>query len=132
MIAAIWAEVLGVDRVGVHDDFFRLGGHSLLATRVVARLRRELGVELPLRSLFQTPTVAGLAATIQVMRESAESRRTAASRPRRSAAGAPDGELGEEVAAGAGSPAPARPRLVPLARDASRQRRSALDRPGEP
>ncbi|MCP4573218.1 MAG: amino acid adenylation domain-containing protein, partial [bacterium] len=64
----IWSRVLGVDgegsRIGIHDDFFELGGHSLLATRVLARLRHELGVELPLRALFEHPTIAALAARI--------------------------------------------------------------------
>jgi acyl transferase domain-containing protein len=64
IIAAVWQEVLGVDRVSVHDDFFQLGGHSLLATQIIARLRKALQVELPLRSLFETPTVAGLAVRI--------------------------------------------------------------------
>ncbi len=70
-MAAIWAEVLGVPRVGLHDDFFRLGGHSLLATRVVARLRRDFGVDLPLRSLFQEPTVARLLAAVLAIRSAA-------------------------------------------------------------
>jgi len=59
-MAAVWTEVLGVPRVGLHDDFFRLGGHSLLATRIVARVRRDFEVQLPLRALFQSPTVARL------------------------------------------------------------------------
>jgi len=65
LVAAIWAEVLGRDRVGAFDDFFDLGGHSLLATRVTARLRAEAEVELPLRVLFDTPTVAGVAAVVE-------------------------------------------------------------------
>ena len=63
-IAAVWAEVLGVERVGVNDNFFDLGGHSLLATQVVARLRREFNITLPLRSLFESPDVAGLALAV--------------------------------------------------------------------
>jgi amino acid adenylation domain-containing protein len=63
-IAGLWAEVMGVERVGIHDDFFALGGHSLLATRILARLGDDFGVEIPLADLFEAPTVAGLAAAL--------------------------------------------------------------------
>src|SRR5262249_36519292 len=61
VLAEIWADVLGVARIGVHDDFFELGGHSLLATRVQHRMRELLQVELPVRSFFESTTVAELA-----------------------------------------------------------------------
>ena len=67
VLAAIWAEVLDVDRVGADEDFFELGGHSLLASRVFARLRRTFGVELPLATLFAHPTVAGLARAVEAV-----------------------------------------------------------------
>ena len=63
-IAAIWEEVLGLAPVGRHDNFFELGGHSLLATRVFTRLRATFRVELPLRTLFETATLASLIETI--------------------------------------------------------------------
>ncbi|RPH65347.1 MAG: amino acid adenylation domain-containing protein, partial [Burkholderiales bacterium] len=63
-LVAIWTEVLGRERVGIHHDFFELGGHSLMATQAMARTRRALGLDLPLRMLFEAPTVAELAARI--------------------------------------------------------------------
>src|SRR5262249_47600790 len=60
-LAAIWAELLGLERIGIHDSFFEIGGHSLLATRLILRVRDTFQVDLPLRYLFETPTVAGLA-----------------------------------------------------------------------
>jgi amino acid adenylation domain-containing protein len=68
LLASIWCEVLGLDRVGINSDFFALGGHSLLATRLVARVRDTFQVELPLRVLFESPNIAALAESIEALR----------------------------------------------------------------
>ena len=66
VLAGIWAELLGLERVGATDSFFDLGGHSLLATQVMSRLRRAVGVEMPLRDLFEAPVLADLATRVEV------------------------------------------------------------------
>jgi amino acid adenylation domain-containing protein len=63
-VAAIWQEVLGIKQVGVYDNFFALGGHSLLATQVIARLRSQLGLDISLKSLFETSQLGEFASTI--------------------------------------------------------------------
>jgi acyl carrier protein len=69
ILAEIWAEVLKLDKVSIHDNFFDLGGHSLLATRVLARLGKILNGEIPLRFLFEAPTIKELAQRIAVHQE---------------------------------------------------------------
>jgi phthiocerol/phenolphthiocerol synthesis type-I polyketide synthase E len=67
LVAEMWQELLGIDRIGVHDDFFGLGGHSLLATQIVSRVRDQFGLELPLKSVFEAPTIATYAELIEAM-----------------------------------------------------------------
>jgi acyl carrier protein len=64
-LATICAETLGVERLGIHDDFFEMGGDSLMAIRAIFRIRKAVGVELPVRSFFDSPTVAGLAEVVE-------------------------------------------------------------------
>ena len=70
-VAAVFAAVLRVDQVSIHDSFFALGGHSLLATQLISRLQAVLNIGLPLRAVFESPTVAALAERVALERESA-------------------------------------------------------------
>jgi len=66
VLCAIWMEILKISQIGIHDNFFELGGHSLLATQVISRIREAFTVELSVRSLFESPTIAELGKTIEV------------------------------------------------------------------
>jgi amino acid adenylation domain-containing protein len=65
VLAGIWTQLLGVERVGAHDNFFEIGGHSLLATRLNSRIRETFQLELPLRAIFETPSIVGLAQLLE-------------------------------------------------------------------
>lgn len=71
-LAELWIQLLGRNSVSIHDNFFELGGHSLLATQLVSRIRDQFQVELPLRCVFETPTIAELAKAIELLREETE------------------------------------------------------------
>jgi acyl carrier protein len=65
MLAGVWDQVLSVQKIGIHDNFFALGGHSLLATQVISRLRQTFQVELPVHLLFEEPTISSIADYIE-------------------------------------------------------------------
>jgi amino acid adenylation domain-containing protein len=67
-LAEIWSRVLGVEKIGVTDNFFMIGGHSLLATQVVSRVRQSFGIEMPLREMFESPAIAELAKAVEKIR----------------------------------------------------------------
>jgi hypothetical protein len=79
LLAEIWSSLLGIETVGIHDDFFALGGHSLSAMRVISRLRTTFEMDLPLITLFEAPTIAGLA--LALTRRCEEERETVGSGP---------------------------------------------------
>ena len=75
IVAEAWAEVLAVEveQIGVHDSFFELGGHSILAIKMLARLQDEFDIDIPVRAVFEQPTIAGLVAEIEfLLREEIE------------------------------------------------------------
>jgi amino acid adenylation domain-containing protein len=96
LLAEIWAEVLRVPNVGVHDDFFELGGHSLLATQVVSRIRRALDLEIPLRTAFEATTVAALADRVRASLYAGGGAQAAPPIQRIARAGTPPVSFGQE------------------------------------
>jgi aspartate racemase len=105
-LAEIWGELLGRPSVGLDDDFFELGGHSLLATQVVSRVRDRLARELPLRSIFESPSIAALAKALEVSAPAAAQSPAPALRPAaraayRIAAGQLDSPIGSHKSGGA-------------------------------
>ena len=72
-LVKIWADVLGTGRIGINDDFFALGGHSLLATKLVARVRDQFGISLPLKYIFRYPSPATLGETVATLKAATSS-----------------------------------------------------------
>jgi acyl carrier protein len=75
-LVRLWCDVFGVERVSVTENFFELGGHSLLATQAVSRVRKELGIDLPVRALFESPTIAQLAKLVEQAQEKSDIEKT--------------------------------------------------------
>ena len=67
VVARVWSDVLGVEAIGAHENFFELGGHSLRAMQVVSRLKDAVGLDVPVRAIFDAPTVAGLASVVAAL-----------------------------------------------------------------
>jgi acyl-CoA synthetase (AMP-forming)/AMP-acid ligase II/acyl carrier protein len=88
ILASIWARVLDLEQVGIHDNFFDLGGHSLLVTLATSRIRKEFAIEVPLRALFDRPTVAALANYVEAVQWAAQ-----APQPATAGSGREEGEL---------------------------------------
>ena len=72
----MWAQILGIERIGARDNFFEIGGHSLLATRVMSRVRDAFNVDLPLRAFFENPTIAQLAELVEEARARGDENQT--------------------------------------------------------
>jgi hypothetical protein len=101
-LAAIWAEVLGRERVGIHDDFFDLGGHSLLAVRLTSRMSTATGVEIPIRSLILHPTIAALVPALDDLRRTGERTGRAGPASPEHGAVAPNANMAANMAANRG------------------------------
>ena len=95
MLVELWEQVLNVERVGIFDNFFELGGHSLLATQVVSRVRQVMKVEIPIRELFENPTVSSLAVRVEIALRAESGLEMPALEPltRNPETGIPDGDL---------------------------------------
>jgi acyl carrier protein len=83
LLETIWRELLNIDSIGIHDDFFELGGHSLLATQMITQISKMFSVRIPLRAVFEHPTIAGVAETIRTMPRGDTRERAIPAQPRK-------------------------------------------------